>query len=87
VHKKLISSIVVVALLNLVWCYYFKVVTVPEYKQVEEKDKPDEIYLTKLNSARYHFMKNDYFIENDTLYGKGYLIRNRHWMEKLLFQI
>ncbi|MGB5848245.1 MAG: hypothetical protein WBH40_07155 [Ignavibacteriaceae bacterium] len=155
-YKKLISSILVVALLNLVGCYSFESVSVPEYKQVEEEDgkpneikvvtkdfreyhfydsgyyihndtlygkvsvkelplegkfayweiesiqlenfdwykpslisvaelkkieeetgKPDEIYLTKYDSTRYHFMKNDYYIEKDTLFGKGYLILDK----------
>ena len=37
-NKKLISSILVVALLNLVGCYSFEPITVTEYKQVEEKE-------------------------------------------------
>ena len=32
------------------------------------------IYLTKYNNTRYHFMKDDYYIENDTLFGKGKLL-------------
>ena len=49
--------------------------TVSQYQKIEaESGKPDEIYLTKLDSTRYHFMKNDYYIENGALYGKGELL-------------
>ena len=54
--------------------HYSAIITVPvsEYQNIEaESGKPDEIYLTKDDSTRYHFMKNDFYIENDTLYGKG----------------
>jgi hypothetical protein len=49
--------------------------TVSQYQKIEaESGKPDEIYLTKNDSTKYHFTKNDYHIENDTLYGKGKLL-------------
>jgi hypothetical protein len=49
--------------------------SVSQYQKIVDEDgKPDEIYLTKLDSSRYRFMKNDYHIENDTLYGKGKLL-------------
>ncbi|MFC2093988.1 hypothetical protein ACFLSH_00025 [Bacteroidota bacterium] len=54
---------------------YISLMTVSQYQQIEtESGKPDKIYLTKTNSSKYSFMKNDYYIENDTLYGKGKLI-------------
>ena len=69
-YKKLIASVLVVALLNLVGCYSFAPVTVPEYQQVEEKEgKPDEIRVITKDSQEYHF--TDFYIKNDTLYGKG----------------
>jgi len=59
---------------NFDW-YKPSLISVTELKKIEvETGKPDEIYLTKLDSTRYHFMKDDYYIENDTLYGKGKLI-------------
>ncbi len=68
-HKKLISSLLVVALLNLVGCYSFQSVTVPEYKQVEEEEgKPNEIYVKSKDSQEYHFSDWNFYIENDTLY-------------------
>ena len=48
---------------------------VSQYQKIEtETGKPDEIFLTKNDNTKNQFMKNDYFIENDTLYGKGKLI-------------
>ena len=74
-HKKLISSILVVALLNLVGCYSFESITVPEYKQVEEEEgKPDEIYVLIKDREKYHFLKDNFYIVNDILYGKGKLL-------------
>ena len=46
--------------------------SVSEYQKIVAEDgKPDEIYLTKNDDKRYHFLKTDYYTENDTLYGKG----------------
>ncbi len=36
--------------------------------------KPDEIYLTKIDSTRYYFLKNNFYIEDDTFFGKGKLL-------------
>jgi hypothetical protein len=75
VYKKLISSVLVVALLNLVGCYSFEPITVPEYKQVEEEEgKPDEIYVKTNHNQEYNF--SDFYIENDTLYGKDRLLQS-----------
>jgi hypothetical protein len=70
-YKKLISSILVVALLNLVGCYSSDLVTVTEYNQIEEENKPDDIRVMTKDSQEYHFSKSNFYIENDTLYGKG----------------
>ena len=75
--KKLISSILVIALLNLVGCYSFESVTVPEYKQfVEEEGKPDEIYVKTKDIQEYYFSESNFNVENDTLYGTGKLLRS-----------
>jgi len=53
----------------------YSIVSVSEYLKIEaESGKPDEIDITKYDYTRYHFMKDDYSIENDTLYGKGKLL-------------
>lgn len=76
--KKLISSILVVALLNLVGCYTLQPITVPEYKQVEkEEGKPDEIFVKTNEPIEYHFSDSNFYIENDTLYGNGILLQSK----------
>ena len=76
-NKKLISSILVIALLNLVGCYSFESVTLNEYKQVEEEEgKPDEIFVKTIYNKEYHFADPNFYIENDTLYGTGKLLRS-----------
>jgi hypothetical protein len=76
-YKKQISILLVVALLNLVGCYSFESVTVPEYKQfVEEEGKPDEIYVKTKDIQEYYFSESNFNVENDTLYGTGKLLRS-----------
>jgi len=72
--KKIFISFLIVAIFNLlVSCYSSELITVHEYKQVEEKEgKPDEIHLKTNDFQEYHF--SDFYIENDTLYGKGKLL-------------
>lgn len=53
----------------------YSVLSVEQYLKAEaENGKPEEIYLTKTDYKRYQFLKSDYYIENDTLYGKGKLL-------------
>ena len=54
------------------WTYK---ITISEYEQIEnERGKPEEIYIIKYDSTKYYFMKDDYIIDSDTLYGKGKLL-------------
>lgn len=70
-NNKFICSVLVIALLNLVGCYSFESVSVPEYKQVEEEDgKPNEIKVVTKDLLEYNFYDSGYYIHNDTLYGK-----------------
>jgi hypothetical protein len=62
-YKELISSILVVALLNLLGCYSFKPVNPAEYKQVE-----GVIVITK-HSNKFYF--SDFYFYKDTLRGKA----------------
>ena len=83
-YKKLISSIIVVALVNLVGCYSFQSVTVPEYQKIEEDDgKPEEIYVKTIDSQEYHFSDLNFYIEGDTLYGKEILLLSK---EEITFE-
>jgi hypothetical protein len=61
--KKFISSILVVALLNLLGCYSLEPVTVPEYKF----DDDVNIHVTTIDTT-YYFIENDYVLRNDTLF-------------------
>ena len=71
-YKKVFVSFLVLALTNfLVGCYSSELVNVAEYRQVEEEGKPDEIFVETKDSQRYHFLNTGYYVENDTLYGKG----------------
>ena len=71
-NKKLISSILVVALQNLLGCYSVDYLTVPQYEMVERKDgKPEEIKVITRDFKEFQFLAPNFHIENDTLYGKG----------------
>jgi len=83
--KKLISSILVVALMNLLGCYSSELVTAAEYKQVEEKDgKPNEIYVKTKDYQGYHFSESNFYIDSDTLYGKV-MVRGMSFEGKFAF--
>ena len=69
-YKKLISSILVVALLNLLGCYSSELITVPQYKQIENADKPNDIFIKTKQSKLYHFTESNFYIEDDTLVGR-----------------
>jgi len=75
-YRNILISFLLVALINfLVGCYSFESVTVPEYKQVEEKEgKPNEIYVKTKDYREYHFSDSNFYIENDTLYGRAILL-------------
>ena len=65
-YKKLISSVLVVALLNLVGCYSMSELTKEEV--ITDKEYDDLTVITK-DSLKYKFEKPDFYIVNDTLKG------------------
>ena len=71
-YKKIFISFLLFAFINLIaGCYSFQPVTVNEYKQIEEEDgKQYEINVITKDNQEYHFSYLNYYIENDTLYGK-----------------
>jgi len=70
-YEKVFISFLVLALTNfLVGCYSLESITVPEYKQIEEEDKPDDIRVITKNAQEYNFSESNFYVENDTLYGK-----------------
>jgi hypothetical protein len=83
-NKKLISSVLIIALMNLVGCYSLQTVTVPEYKQIEKNEgKPDEIFVNTIYGQEYYFTDSNFYFENDSLCGKGILLTSE---EDLLFE-
>ena len=47
-------------------------ISVSEFqKMVAESGELNKIYLTKVDSTRYYFMKGNYYLANNILYGKG----------------
>ena len=76
-NKKLISCILVAALLNLVGCYSLEAVSPGEYKRIEkERGKPESIQVETGDDKEYHFVDLQYTIENDTLIGTGLMVVN-----------
>jgi hypothetical protein len=71
------TSIVIIALfIGITACYSSDVVTVQEFRQIEKGDKPDEIHITTKDSIEYHFVKPDYYVKNDTLFGEKKIVLN-----------
>jgi hypothetical protein len=70
-YKKIFISFLLLALMNfLVGCYSSESITVTEYDQMEEEDKPDEIKVIAKDFKEYHFSNSNFYVHNDTLYGK-----------------
>ena len=67
-YKKLISSILVVALLHLVGCSTPKMVTKVEFLQASEY--PD-LEVQFQNNIVYHFDEGNYVVQYDSVYGNG----------------
>jgi hypothetical protein len=70
--KKIFISVLIVAIFNLlVGCYSSEIITVPEYNRIEDKDKPDDIRLMTKDYKVYYFSESNFYVENDTVCGKG----------------
>ena len=58
------------------WTY---TLSISEYKKLEEENgKPVEIFVMQIDSAKYYFNMDDYYLDNDTLIGKGKLLLNKN---------
>ena len=75
-YGKIFIIFLLLALINFLFgCYSLEQITVHEYKQVEEEEgKPNEIYIKTKDNQEYHFSESNFYIENDTLYGKEILL-------------
>ena len=72
--KKFITSILIVAFMNLLGCASIQSFTVSEYKQNEEKyDKPDEINVVTKDGQEYHFTEPITVFKRDTFHVNGIL--------------
>ena len=69
-YIKIILSIVIVALLNLVGCHSQKIITKNELVQVKEYSV---LKVTTTNRNRYEFIKGKYTVTEDSIYGSGKL--------------
>ena len=67
-YNKLLSSLLVIALLNLIGCYSAREVTLNE---VLTNDEISEITIKTKDSLRLSFEENDFYFSNDTLKGKS----------------
>ena len=72
IHKKIIISLLITTLFNfLVGCSGSETVTFREYKKIEQlRGQPDKIYVRTSDSKLYLFSHSNYYIRNDTLFGK-----------------
>ena len=72
-----ITSVLLIAItISLAACSSSEVITVQDFKQIENNDTPDKIQVTTKDSSEYRFVKPDYYFENDTLYGKKKYVLN-----------
>ena len=67
-YNKLLSSLLVIALLNLIGCYSAREVTLNE---VLTNDEISEITIKTKDSLSLSFEENDFYFSNDTLKGKS----------------
>ena len=84
-----ITSVLLIAIaISLAACSSSEVITVQDFKQIEEMDTPEKIRVTTRDSSEYRFVKPDYYFENDTLYGKKRYVLNdeeRFLVRKIAF--
>lgn len=75
--QQFLLCIIYILLLCLLGCSSTTLVEVNKLELRSLKDdNPSEIFVTTTNSIQYHFNKNEYYIENDTLYGQGKIYLN-----------
>jgi len=79
--EKIVISLLITAQFHLLFgCQSSKLVSVNEYNQIEKEDKPKEIQVITKDGQKYHFSNSNFYIANDTLYGKEQLIINEKWI-------
>ena len=72
-YKKIIISLLLIALSNYLACTSFSVVTKEsKVNDIENGKYSGEMFLITVNSSRYHFDEWHYYVKNDTLFGNGF---------------
>lgn len=75
--KNIFASVLIIALIiSLVACSSSELVTGQEFKRIEQNDTPKKIQVTTRDSTVYHFVKPNFYVKNDTLYGKKRFVLN-----------
>ena len=71
-YKKYIICFLILSILNFTGCTYLEVISKEDVdKGQAEINFRDELFLTTKDSTKYHFLPANFYIANDTLYGKG----------------
>ena len=70
-YKRYISSILIVALLNLAGCYSYQEITKEEFLNAKENE---DLRVTTKNQNTYEFDSEDYIVRNDSIYGNGKVV-------------
>lgn len=76
--NKIKSVLLTIAVFNVfIGCSGWETVSLQEYKKVDQlRGQPGEICVRTSDSKFYLFSHSNYYIKNDTLFGKGYLLKN-----------
>jgi len=76
-HKLFVSTIeIIIPILLFTDCSSSDVITIKDFKQIEIQEVPDNIWVITRDSSEYHFIKPDYYVEDDTLFGERKYILN-----------
>ena len=70
--KQNICSLIILSFLTNIGCSDIVLITKDEFEREYYEDRNKrEIYITLKDSARFHFLRDSYYIQYDTFYGEG----------------
>ena len=76
-HRIYVSTLLTITSIFLfAGCSSSDVMTIKDLENIDKKDVPDDIWVTTKDSTEYHFIKPDYYVEDDTLFGERRYILN-----------
>ena len=74
IYRKIILSVLIIALLNLLGCYSYKTISKDEFTQAEDYN---DLQVLTNDKNLYQFEEDDYTFRQDSIYGSGKLkLRN-----------